>query len=140
MDISNEEKGKSIMNYGYKRRVNKTFEETENNLRQSLQKEGFGVITEIDVKNVFKQKLNNDFKKYKILGVCEPNTAYQAISIDKQIGLLLPCNIVLWENDGKSTTVAAIDSKAQLSISGIEELTEHAKDINLKLRNAVDQI
>ena len=140
MDISNEEKGKNIMDYGYKRHINETFEQTEQSLRQSLQKEGFGVITEIDVKSVFKQKLNSDFKKYKILGVCEPNTAFEAISIDEQIGLLLPCNVVIWENDDKSTSVAAIDAKVQLAIAEKSELTNHADKINQKLRSAVDKI
>lgn len=128
------------MNYGYKRQVNQTFEQAEQNLRQALTEEGFGVITEIDVKNIFKQKLNCDYKKYKILGVCEPNTAYKALSMDKQIGLLLPCNIVIWENDDKSTSVAAIDAKVQLALTGISELTSHAEKINNKLKAAVDKI
>lgn len=128
------------MNYGYKRQIDQTFEQTEQNLREALTEEGFGVITEIDVKNIFKQKLNIDYKKYKILGVCEPNTAYKALSIDKQIGLLLPCNIIIWENDDKSTSVAAIDTKAQLAIAEIDELMSHADQINQKLKAAVDKI
>ncbi len=126
MDFSNKEKGKSIMNYGYKKRINQTFEQTEQNLRRSLTEEGFGVITEIDFKSIFKQKLNIDYKKYKILGVCEPNTAYKALSMDDQIGLLLPCNMIIWENDDKSTSVAAIDAKVQLAITEINhEQTDH---------------
>jgi uncharacterized protein (DUF302 family) len=128
------------MNYGYKRKIDHTFEQTEQNLRQALIEEGFGVITEIDVKNIFRQKLNCDYKKYKILGVCEPNTAYKALSMDEQIGLLLPCNIVIWENDDKSTSVAAIDVKVQLAITEISELTSHADQINNKLKAAVDKI
>lgn len=128
------------MNYGYKRQIAQTFEQTEQNLREALTEEGFGVITEIDVKNIFKQKLNIDYKKYKILGVCEPNTAYKALSIDEQIGLLLPCNIIIWENDDKSTSVAAIDTKAQLAIAEIDELMSHADQINQKLKAAVDKI
>ncbi len=139
MDISNQEKGKRIMDYGYKRQINQTFEETEQSLRKTLIEEGFGVITEIDVKNIFKQKLNSDYKKYKILGVCEPHTAYKALSIDEQIGLLLPCNIVIWENEDKTTSVAAINSEVQLAIAGISQLTEHAVQINQKLRTAVDK-
>lgn len=128
------------MNYGYKRQIAQTFEQTEQNLREALTEEGFGVITEIDVKNIFKQKLNIDYKKYKILGVCEPTTAYKALSIDEQIGLLLPCNIIIWENDDKSTSVAAIDTKAQLAIAEIDELMSHADQINQKLKAAVDKI
>lgn len=128
------------MNYGYKRQIDQTFEQTEQNLREALTEEGFGVITEIDVKNIFKQKLNIDYKKYKILGVCEPNTAYKALSIDEQIGLLLPCNIIIWENDDKSTSVAAIDTKVQLAIAEKDELTSYADQINQKLKAAVDKI
>lgn len=128
------------MNYGYKRQIAQTFEQTEQNLREALTEEGFGVITEIDVKNIFKQKLNIDYKKYKILGVCEPNTAYKALSIDEQIELLLPCNIIIWENDDKSTSVAAIDTKVQLAIAEKDELTSYADQINQKLKAAVDKI
>ena len=140
MDISNQEKGKKIMDYGYKRQINQTFEETEQSLRKTLIEEGFGVITEIDVKNIFKQKLNSDYKKYKILGVCEPHTANKALSIDEQIWLLLLCNIVIWENEDKTTLVTAINSSVQLAIAGISQLTEHADQINQKLRTAVDKI
>jgi uncharacterized protein (DUF302 family) len=128
------------MDYGYKRQINQTFEETEQSLRKTLIEEGFGVITEIDVKNIFKQKLNSDYKKYKILGVCEPHTAYKALSIDEQIGLLLPCNIVIWENEDKTTSVAAINSEVQLAVAGISQLTEHADQINKQLKAAVDKI
>ena len=128
------------MNYGYKRQINLSFEEVDNNIRETLKEEGFGVITEIDVQNTFKKKLNTDFKKYKILGACEPHTAFQALSIDEQIGLLLPCNIVLWENEDKTTTVVAIDPKTQLSIADNEELSKHAHSIDQKLRNAVDKL
>lgn len=128
------------MNYGYKRQINQTFERTEERLRQTLTEEGFGVITEIDVKNIFRKKLNIDFKKYKILGVCEPHTAFKALSIDEQIGLLLPCNVVIWENDDKSTSVAAINAKVQLAIAGLSEMKSHVDQINQKLESAVDKI
>ena len=128
------------MDYGYKRVINNTFEETEKDLRESLMEHGFVVITEIDVTNIFKQKLNKDFKKYKILGACEPHIAHSALSMDEQIGLLLPCNLVIWENNESVTTVATIDPRAQLSIAGISELMEHAEEINLKLKAAVDKL
>ncbi|MEE8479522.1 MAG: DUF302 domain-containing protein [Candidatus Neomarinimicrobiota bacterium] len=121
-------------------KVNHTFEQSEQKLRHALTEEGLGVITEIDVKNVFKQKLNIDYKKYKILGVCEPNTAYKALSIDEQIGLLLPCNVIIWENNDKSTSIAAIDARAQLAITKISELTSHADQINQRLKAAIDKI
>ena len=128
------------MDYGYKRQLNQTFEQAEERLRETLTEEGFGVITEIDVKNIFRKKLNRDFKKYKILGVCKAHTAFKALSIDEQIGLLLPCNIIIWENDDKSTSVAAINAKVQLAIAGLSELTSHVDQINQKLESAVDKI
>ena len=141
MDISfQEERGKEIMEYGYKRTVQYSFDDTDSKLRESLSEQGFGVITEIDVKKTFQQKINKDFKKYKILGACHPHVAFEALSMDEQIGLLLPCNFVLWENEDKSTTVAAIDSRAQLSLSGNDELVKHAEEINVKLIAAVDKI
>lgn len=128
------------MEYGYKRTIQDNFENTEIKLRESLSGQGFGVITEIDVKKTFQEKINRDFKKYKILGACHPQVAFEALSMDEQIGLLLPCNFVLWENDDKSTTIAAIDSQVQLSLSGNDELVLHAEKINVKLKNAVDNI
>jgi len=128
------------MNYGLKRRINMEFEKVDKNIREALMEEGFGIITEIDVQKTFKQKLNRDFKKYKILGVCVPNTAFQAISVDEQIGLLLPCKMAFWENEDKSTTVAAIDFAAQLSSAGVEELKPQANQINSKLKNAMNKL
>lgn len=128
------------MDYGYKRTVKDKFEDAEIKLRESISQQGFGVITEIDVKKTFHKKINKDFKKYKILGACHPHVAYEALNMDEQIGLLLPCNFVLWENEDQSTTVATIDSRAQLSLSGNDELANHAEEINIKLRAAVDQI
>jgi len=128
------------MDYGYKKTVQYNFENAESKLRDSLAEQGFGVITEIDVKKTFQQKINKNFKKYKILGACHPHVAYEALSMDEQIGLLLPCNFVLWENEDRTTTIAAIDSRAQLSLSGKDELMQHAEEINVKLKNAVDNI
>lgn len=128
------------MEYGYKKVVNIDFDKTEARLQKSLSEHGFGVITEIDVKNIFKQKLNINFKKYKILGACQPQVAYKALSLDEQIGLLLPCNLVIWENEDKSTTVAAIDPRAQLSLAGCNELIEHSKEINNNIKAVVDSL
>jgi len=140
MDIPNKREKQIIMEYGYKRVVNQSFEKTEDELRSALSEQGFGVITEIDVKDTFKQKLNQDFKKYKILGACEPHVAKNALSLDEQIGLLLPCNLVVYENDEISTTVATIDPKVQLSIADNRELSEYAETIKTKLKTAVDKI
>ena len=126
------------MDYGYRKTIQDNFEDTELKLRESISDQGFGVITEIDVQKTVHQKINKDFKKYKILGACHPQVAYEALSMDEQIGLLLPCNFVIWENVDRSSTIAAIDSKAQLSLSGNTELLDHAEEINIKLKATID--
>ena len=128
------------MEYGYNKVVKTKFEETEKRLHETLMEQGFGVITEIDVRNTFKQKLDLDFKKYKILGACQPQIAHKLLSLDNQIGLLLPCNLAVWENEDNSTTVTAIDPSAQLSLAGRDELTEHTKEIYEKIKTAVDDL
>ena len=133
-----EKEGKIIMSYGYKKIINDGFEETEAKVRDALTEHSFGVITEIDVRNTFKQKLDIDFNKYKILGACQPQIAHAALSLDKQIGLLLPCNVVLWENDDGTTTVAAINAYAQLALAEIDELIDHATEVNEKLKAVLD--
>ncbi|NQU28215.1 MAG: DUF302 domain-containing protein [Candidatus Marinimicrobia bacterium] len=128
------------MNYGYKRIINGSFEEIEAVVREKLQEQGFGVITEIDVKATMRAKLDVDFTNYKILGACNPPAAHAALVKDPGIGLLLPCNVVLWENDDHSITVAAIDAAKLLAITGNDELTEFAQQINGSLISALDSL
>ena len=90
------------MKYGYSKKVNLSMEVTELNIRKSLMDVGFGVLTEIDVQQAMKEKLGESFRPYKILGACNPPIAFKALSEEIEIGLLLPCNIVLWENDDEA--------------------------------------
>jgi uncharacterized protein (DUF302 family) len=132
-------KGKT-MKYGYERNVKMGMEEAEGKVRATLQSQGFGVLTEIDVKTTFKEKLNIDFKPYKILGACNPNIAYKALTEEPEIGLLLPCNIVIWENEDGSVTVLAIDARKMLSVTGRDDLEELSDQVNSSLRAAIDAI
>jgi uncharacterized protein (DUF302 family) len=132
-------KGKT-MKYGYERNVKMGMEEAEGKVRATLQSQGFGVLTEIDVKTTFKEKLNIDFKPYKILGACNPNIAYKALTEEPEIGLLLPCNIVIWENEDGSVTVSAIDARKMLSVTGRDDLEELSDQVNSSLRAAIDAI
>jgi uncharacterized protein (DUF302 family) len=109
-------------------------------VRATLQSQGFGILTEIDVKSTFKKKLNIDFKPYKILGACNPNIAFQALSEELEIGLLLPCNVVIWGNDDDTVTVSAIDAKKMLSVTGRDDLEELSAQVNNSLRAAIDAI
>ena len=104
------------MNYGYQRTVQLSFEDADNRIRETLEENGFGVLTEIDVKNTLKKKLDKDFQKYTILGACNPPLAFEALNDEQAIGLLLPCNVVLWENEDLSTTIAAIDANKMKTI------------------------
>ncbi len=128
------------MKYGYQRQVHLSFEVVDEKIRETLKSNGFGVITEIDVKKTMREKLDEPFKKYKILGACNPPIALQALTMESEIGLLLPCNVVIWENDDKSTTVSAIDAKKMLSITGLEGLDEMASHVNNLLKKSVDSV
>ncbi|MDP6836878.1 MAG: DUF302 domain-containing protein [Candidatus Marinimicrobia bacterium] len=128
------------MSYGYERVVEDTISEVDGRIRDELKKRGFGVLTEIDVKQTLKEKLDVDFRRYRILGACNPPIAHQALSQELQIGLLLPCNVVLWENDDDTTTVAAIDAKQMLAITGRDDLEELANKVNGLLEQAVDAV
>jgi len=116
------------------------FEDVNNAVRESLKEKGFGILTEINVKDALKEKLNVDFRRYLILGACNPPFAHQALSAELEIGLLLPCNVVIWENDDKSTTVAAIDASQMLSITGRDDLGPLSTKVNNLLREAVDAL
>ena len=128
------------MNYGYKRTVELSFEEVDDRIRSSLEEQGFGVLTEIDVKNTLKKKLDKDFQKYTILGACNPHLAFEALEDEQAIGLLLPCNVVLWENEDSSTTIAAIDVDKMMTIVKNNQLYNLAKKVNTLLKKAVDNV
>ena len=128
------------MNYGYKRTVKLSFEKVDNRIRETFKEEGFGILTEIDVKNTLKKKLDKDFQKYKILGACNPPLAYEALNDEQAIGLLLPCNVVLWENEDLSTTIAAIDANKMMTIVENSKLYNIAIKVNSLLQKAVDNV
>ena len=127
------------MNYGYKRTVELSFEEVDDRIRSSLEEQGFGVLTEIDVKSTLKKKLDKDFQKYTILGACNPPLAFEALEDEQAIGLLLPCNVVLWENEDSSTTIAAIDADKMMTIVKNNQLYNLAKKVNTLLKKATTQ-
>ena len=128
------------MNYGYQRTVQLSFEDADNRIRETLEENGFGVLTEIDVKNTLKKKLDKDFQKYTILGACNPPLAFEALEDEQAIGLLLPCNVVLWENEDFSTTIAAIDADKMMTIVENNQLYNLAKKVNALLKKAVDNV
>ena len=127
------------LHYGYKRTVDGTPEVVEPAVREALAAEGFGILTEIDVKETLKNKLDVDFRPYKILGACNPPLAHQALSAETDIGLLLPCNVVVYEGEEEGTTVvAALDAVQQLGVTGRADMEELASEVMVRLRRAVD--
>jgi len=127
------------MEYGYKRQVNLPYEDAIARTRQILSGEGFGVLTEIDVKATLKKKLNVDYDKYMILGACNPPFAYQALQAEKDIGLLLPCNVIVYET-GSKTFVAAMLPTVAMNMIENKELGNIAGQVEEKLKKVIDEI
>jgi len=127
------------MEYGYKRKVDYSFDEALRKLREELPKEGFGVLTEIDVKATLKKKLDVDFDNYIILGTCNPPFAYQALQAEKDIGLLLPCNIIVYEDAGQ-TFISAIVPTVAMSMVENERLGAIAVEVEAKLQKVIDSV
>lgn len=128
-----------IMQYGYKKQANVSFVEAEKRTRKELAKEGFGIITEINVKETFKNKLDVDFENYIILGACQPISAYKVLEIDKEIGLLLPCNVIVYEDNG-NVFVSAILPSVAMGMMNNPGLIPIATGVEEKLKRAIDNI
>lgn len=120
--------------YGFNVKVKGNFDDAVQRVTDELQKEGFGVLTEIDVKATMKKKLDIDQKPYKILGACNPKLAHQALSADPDIGLLLPCNVVVREDDDGTITVAFMDPAAVLSLVEKEGVAQLAEEVRGRLQ------
>lgn len=125
--------------YGFVKNVEMSFAEAVAKTTEELRKEGFGVLTEIDMKAKFKEKLNIDFRNYLILGACNPSLAQEALHEDLNLGLLLPCNIVVYEAE-KGSVVAAIDAKRMMSVVENEKLEKVARIVNEKLKRVIENI
>ena len=125
--------------YGYKKQVATTHEKAVAKTRSELQKEGFGVLTEIDVRATLKNKLNVDYEEYVILGACNPPFAFQALQAEKDIGLLLPCNVIVYEENG-NTYVSAILPTIAMNMVDNEELRDIAEHVEEKLKKVIDNI
>jgi uncharacterized protein (DUF302 family) len=131
----------SDLQYGFKKSLPLSVEDADRRVREELQKEGFGVLTEIDVKATFKKKLEVDFRPYKILGACNPALAHQALSAETDLGLLLPCNVVVYAGSEEGTSVVGIlDPKVQLSLTGTKEIDHLAQEVQARMRRVLDAL
>lgn len=125
--------------YGFKRIVDIPFEAALEKTREALKSAGFGVLTEIDMRAKLKEKLDKDFRNYVILGACNPGFAFQALEKDLEIGLLLPCNVIVYESEG-GTVVSTIDPETAMSVADVPGLEPIAKLVGEKLRSALNSI
>jgi uncharacterized protein (DUF302 family) len=128
-----------MINYGFTKELNTDFEQAVERITEKLKEEGFGVLTTINVKEKFRQKLGIDFKNYVILGACNPASAHKAIEAEQNIGLMLPCNVIVYE-EGDHVVISAIKPTAAMQMIDNPELTKIATDVEAKIRQVMDSI
>lgn len=126
--------------YGFGKSVPLAYEQAVERTRAALQQAGFGVLTEIDVRATLKKKLDVDFRQYVILGACNPPLAYQGFQAELDIGLLLPCNVIVYEEDASHTRVAMLDPLVQLGVTGRKDIEPLAQEAKGKLEQALATI
>ena len=125
------------MTYYYSKTVKSGFAETVDRITKALKTEGFGILTEIDVKSTLKNKLDVDFRNYRILGACNPPFAYKALQVEDKVGTMLPCNVIVQETADGDVEIAAVDPLASMKAIDNPALSEIAKTIGQKLQWAV---
>jgi len=125
--------------YGFGVKVSMPYEQAVSRVKELLQGEGFGVLTEIDVKKTMKQKLDAEFRKYVILGACNPTLAHRALGVELEIGLLLPCNVIVYEVDG-GAVVSIMDPIAALGVVGNERLEPIAQAARERLERVIRKL
>jgi uncharacterized protein (DUF302 family) len=128
-----------MINYGFVKALEMDFEDAVNTVTEKLKENGFGVITTIDVKEKFKEKLGINFKKYLILGACNPASAYKAIQAEENIGLMLPCNIIVYEK-GSKVVIAAIKPTVAMQTIGNPQLKKIAADVEKQIKQVIETI
>jgi uncharacterized protein (DUF302 family) len=127
------------MKYGISKKVNLKFDEAVGKVTDELKKEGFGVLTTIDVQETLKKKLDVDFKKYIILGACNPPFAYKSLQSEEEIGLLLPCNVIVYEKEG-ATIVSAFDPMMMMALIDNNDMKPIAEEIKTKLERVIKAV
>ncbi len=128
------------MSYFMTKNVSKSYDEALTAATEALKSEGFGVLTEIDVKETLKKKLDVDFPKYKILGACNPPLALQALTAENQVGVLLPCNVVVQEHADGRVEVSAMDPSGAMAMVGNKELDVVAAEVRTRLERVLAKL
>jgi uncharacterized protein (DUF302 family) len=127
------------MNYGFSKTVEMTFEQAIEKVTTELKNEGFGVLTSIDVKETLKQKIDVDFKKYTILGACNPPIAHKALLEEEELGLLLPCNVIVYEKDNK-TNISVFDPMVMTWVIDNDNMQPIATEVKEKLQRVLEAV
>lgn len=128
------------MSYHLNKKINSSFDDATTKVKEALQREGFGVISEIDLKEKFKEKLQVDFRNYKILGACNPKLAHQAIEQEPNIGVMLPCNVLLQEHENGEVEVSAINPMESMASVDNPNLSALAEEVSQKLQTAINNL
>jgi uncharacterized protein (DUF302 family) len=128
------------MTYYFSKTLNVSFDEAVTKVTEELKKEGFGILTDIDVQGALKKKLNVDFRKYRILGACNPPFAYQALQAEDKIGTMLPCNVIVQEIVEGKVEIAAIDPVASMMAIENPKLSNIAEQVQNKLRKVIENL
>lgn len=128
------------MNYYFSKQVNISYEKARTLVEGQLAKLGFGIVSEIDMHEKFKAKLGVDFRKYKILGACSPKDAYEAVTAEEHIGLMLPCNVVIQEKGNDQVEVSVIDPVASMMAVENKQIIPKAEEIREKLKTFLDNL
>jgi uncharacterized protein (DUF302 family) len=128
------------VSYYFNKTLKISFEEAVPKVTEELKKEGFGIMTEIDVREAIKKKLNKDFRKYRILGACNPPFAYEALQAEDKIGTMLPCNVIVQETSDGQVEVAAIDPVASMQAIDNPGLGKIAVEVQKKLKKVIESL
>jgi uncharacterized protein (DUF302 family) len=129
-----------IMNYYFSKTVNEDFDTAIEKVTEELKKEGFGILTQIDIKETLKKKLGVDFKKYRILGACNPQFAYEALKAEDKIGTMLPCNVIVQEHENGKVEISAVDPVASMMAVKNDSLGNVATQVKEKLNRVINNL
>jgi uncharacterized protein (DUF302 family) len=128
-----------MIRYGFTKELNKPYEAVVEEITAALKNEGFGILTEINIKEKLKEKLGVEFRKYIILGACSPANAYKSLQVEENIGLMLPCNVIVYEKDGK-TVLSVIKPATAMQMIDNAELKKIAENVESQLKQAFDTV
>ena len=128
------------MSYHFSKRLDLPFDQAVARVTEALKREGFGLLTDIDVGATMKAKLGEDFRPYKILGACNPQLAYRALKLEDKIGTMLPCNVIVQQHDGGGVEVSAVDLVASMQAIDNPALAEVANEVQARLKRVVDSL